>query len=75
MANLVTFMQTPNVSLSYFSQVFLDPDGDQIRLASTSELYDLTLVQTDLLKAISDPHYFTERVHICLANYERTLQQ
>lgn len=68
-------MQTPNVSLSCFSQVFLDPDGDQIRLASTSELYDLTLVQTDLLKAISDPHYFTERVHICLENYERTLQQ
>lgn len=55
--------------------VFLDPGGVDTRTASSSELYDLTLVQTDLLRAISDPGYFTQRVHICLDNYERNLQQ
>ncbi|XP_011618943.2 uncharacterized protein [Takifugu rubripes] len=56
-------------------KVFLDPDGTETRMACTSELYDITLVQTDLLQAISDLSYFTQRVHICLENYERNLQQ
>ncbi|XP_072223762.1 uncharacterized protein [Leuresthes tenuis] len=56
-------------------KVFLDPDGSETRTACTSELFDITLVQTDLLRAISDPNYFTQRVHICLENYERNLQQ
>ncbi|XP_036960427.1 uncharacterized protein si:dkey-32e6.3 [Acanthopagrus latus] len=56
-------------------KVFLDPDGAETRTACTSELYDITLVQTDLLRAISDPSYFTQRVHICLENYDRNLQQ
>ncbi|XP_022061673.2 uncharacterized protein si:dkey-32e6.3 [Acanthochromis polyacanthus] len=56
-------------------KVFLDPGGAETRPACTSELYDLTLVQTDLLRAISERSYFTQRVHICLKNYERNLQQ
>ncbi|XP_008286483.1 uncharacterized protein LOC103362016 [Stegastes partitus] len=56
-------------------KVFLDPGGAETRPACTSELYDLTLVQTDLLRAISDPSYFTRSVHVCLKNYERNLQQ
>ncbi|XP_031142119.1 uncharacterized protein si:dkey-32e6.3 [Sander lucioperca] len=56
-------------------KVFLDPGGTETRTACTSELYDITLVQTDLLRAISHPSYFTQRVHICLENYERNLQQ
>lgn len=55
--------------------VFLDPGGTETRTASTLELYDLTLVQTDLLRAISDPGYFTQRVLICQENYEGNLQQ
>uniref|UniRef100_A0A3Q0RAS3 Si:dkey-32e6.3 n=1 Tax=Amphilophus citrinellus TaxID=61819 RepID=A0A3Q0RAS3_AMPCI len=51
-------------------KVFLDPGGSDTRTACTSELYDITLIQTDLLQAISDPSYFTRRVHICLENYE-----
>lgn len=56
-------------------KVFLDPEGTETRTACTSELYDITLVQTDLLQAISDLSYFTRRVHICLENYERNVQQ
>ncbi|XP_017266699.1 uncharacterized protein si:dkey-32e6.3 [Kryptolebias marmoratus] len=56
-------------------KVFLDPDGSDSRTASTFELYDITLVQTDLLRAISDQNYFSQRVHICLENYETNLQQ
>ncbi|XP_068454707.1 uncharacterized protein si:dkey-32e6.3 [Clinocottus analis] len=56
-------------------KVFLEPGGAETRTASISELYDVTLVQTDLLQAISQPSYFTQRVHICLENYERNLQQ
>lgn len=57
------------------SKVFLDPERTETRTACTSELYDITLVQTDLLQAISDLSYFTRRVHICLDNYERNVQQ
>ncbi|XP_076015406.1 uncharacterized protein LOC143007820 [Genypterus blacodes] len=55
--------------------VFLDPGGTATRTACTLELYDISLVQTDLLRAISDPGYFTQRVRICQENYERNLQQ
>ncbi|XP_013871729.1 uncharacterized protein si:dkey-32e6.3 [Austrofundulus limnaeus] len=56
-------------------KVFLDPGGSDSRTASTFELYDITLVQTDLLRAISDQSYFTQRVYMCMENYERNLQQ
>ncbi|KAM3618572.1 uncharacterized protein V6R79_021933 [Siganus canaliculatus] len=56
-------------------KVFLEPGSTETRTACTSELYDLTLVQADLLRAISDPNYFTQRIHICLENYDRNLQQ
>ncbi|XP_051962296.1 uncharacterized protein si:dkey-32e6.3 [Xyrauchen texanus] len=55
--------------------VFLDPEGLQTRTASTSELYDLCLIQNDLLKAISDPGYFTQRILMCKENYEGNIQQ
>uniref|UniRef100_A0A3P9N6T6 Si:dkey-32e6.3 n=1 Tax=Poecilia reticulata TaxID=8081 RepID=A0A3P9N6T6_POERE len=54
-------------------KVFLEPGGHNTRAAGTAELYDISLVQTDLLRAISDRSYFTQRVHICLENYERNL--
>lgn len=56
-------------------KVFLEPGGTDTRTAAISELYDLTLVQNDLLRAISDPNYFTHRVRICEENYEGNLQQ
>lgn len=56
-------------------QVFLDPEGLQTRTASTSELYDLCLVQNDLMKAIADPGYFTQRILICMENYEGNIQK
>ncbi|MED6271283.1 hypothetical protein CHARACLAT_018626 [Characodon lateralis] len=55
-------------------KVFLEPGGADTRTACTSELYDISLVQTDLLRAISDHSYFTQRVQICLENYESNLQ-
>ncbi|XP_015203495.2 uncharacterized protein [Lepisosteus oculatus] len=56
-------------------KVFLEPAGLQTRTASTSELYDISLVQTDLLRAISDLSYFTRCVQICEENYEKNLEQ
>ncbi|KAL2104130.1 hypothetical protein ACEWY4_000998 [Coilia grayii] len=56
-------------------KVFLDRESSETRTASTSELYDLCLVQNDLLQAISDASYFTKRIQICQENYERNLQQ
>ncbi|XP_056305319.1 uncharacterized protein si:dkey-32e6.3 [Danio aesculapii] len=55
-------------------KVFLERDGLQTRTACTSELYDLCLVQNDLLKAISEPDYFTRRIQICMENYEGNIQ-
>ncbi|XP_029912251.1 uncharacterized protein LOC115362459 [Myripristis murdjan] len=55
--------------------VFMDPDGAETRTACTCELYDISLVQNDLLQAISNPEYFTQRIRICQENYERNLQQ
>ncbi|KAM8831114.1 uncharacterized protein ACB058_019148 isoform 1-T1 [Synchiropus picturatus] len=57
------------------TKVFTDPGGSDTREASVPELYDITLIQMDLLQAISDPHYFTKRIHICEENYARNLQQ
>ncbi|XP_061689251.1 uncharacterized protein si:dkey-32e6.3 isoform X1 [Syngnathoides biaculeatus] len=56
-------------------KVFMEPDGSHTRTACISELYDIALIQTDLLKAISEPDYFTRRVHICQKNYEKNLQR
>lgn len=56
-------------------KVFLDPESSETRTASTSELYDLCLIQTDLLRAISEPSYFTQRIRICMENYEKNLRQ
>ncbi|KAM9444927.1 uncharacterized protein Hap1MRO34_023937 [Clarias gariepinus] len=56
-------------------KVFLDPEGSETRTASTSELYELCLIQTDLLRAISEPSYFTQRIRLCMENYERNLGQ
>ncbi|KAM6976989.1 uncharacterized protein FYW47_001835 [Aplochiton taeniatus] len=56
-------------------KVFMGPGGSETRTAYTSELYDVCLVQTDLLRAISDPGYFSRRVAICQENYDRNLQQ
>ncbi|XP_072320285.1 uncharacterized protein [Eucyclogobius newberryi] len=51
--------------------VFLSSGGTETRSSSSSELLDLCLVQNDLLQAISDPQYFTQRVQTCAANYQR----
>ncbi|RVE70202.1 hypothetical protein OJAV_G00062110 [Oryzias javanicus] len=56
-------------------KVFLDASSSETRTAFSSELYDIALVQNDLLRAISDHGYFTQRVHICMENYVRNLQQ
>ncbi|XP_076840383.1 uncharacterized protein LOC143485083 [Brachyhypopomus gauderio] len=56
-------------------KVFLDPNDSLTRTASTSELYDLCLIQNDLLGAISDPNYFTQRIQDCMENYKRNLEQ
>lgn len=41
--------------------------------APTSELYDVCLVQTDLLEAIADEDYFLRCVRRCEENYDRYL--
>uniref|UniRef100_A0A8C6WHF1 Si:dkey-32e6.3 n=1 Tax=Neogobius melanostomus TaxID=47308 RepID=A0A8C6WHF1_9GOBI len=53
--------------------VFSAPGSSIARSASSSELYDVALVQTDLLQAIADPHYFTRKVHECEDNYRHNL--
>lgn len=53
--------------------VFCEPGGSVTRSASSAELYSISLVQTDLLQAISDPKYFIHRVHECEDNYQRNL--
>lgn len=55
--------------------VFVEPGGEEVRTACTSELYDVCLVQNNLLKAISNPQYFTQQVQMCQENYESNLQQ
>ncbi|XP_033875732.1 uncharacterized protein LOC117411954 isoform X1 [Acipenser ruthenus] len=56
-------------------KVFLGKTGTQTRTALTSELYDVNLIQTDLLRAISDHNYFSERIRICEENYEKYLNK
>ncbi|CAL8279468.1 unnamed protein product [Boreogadus saida] len=55
--------------------VFLERGGEAVRTASTRELYDACLVQNDLLKAISEPGYFSRRVAICQENYAKNVVQ
>ncbi|EMP30083.1 hypothetical protein UY3_12783 [Chelonia mydas] len=54
-------------------QVFSERGGSCTRLAPTSELYDVCLVQTNLLEAIADESYFLRCVRRCEENYERYL--
>ncbi|KAJ1111124.1 hypothetical protein NDU88_008462 [Pleurodeles waltl] len=49
--------------------VFHGKDGGQSRTAPTSELYDICLVQTDLLRAIADKNYFLDCVRTCEERY------
>ncbi|XP_067854680.1 uncharacterized protein si:dkey-32e6.3 isoform X1 [Heptranchias perlo] len=49
-------------------QVFVE-DGAGTRTVPTSELYDICLVQTDLLGAICDRRYFIKCVQQCEENY------
>ncbi|KAJ0036427.1 hypothetical protein NQD34_005104 [Periophthalmus magnuspinnatus] len=51
--------------------VFLEPGGSETRSSSSSELLDVCLVQTDLLQAISDPRYFTQKIQQCVENYQQ----
>uniref|UniRef100_A0A8C5QUN3 Uncharacterized protein n=1 Tax=Leptobrachium leishanense TaxID=445787 RepID=A0A8C5QUN3_9ANUR len=45
--------------------------GRQDRLVPTSEVYDVCLVPTDLLRAIAEKDYFLDCVRICEENYDR----
>ncbi|XP_067396886.1 uncharacterized protein [Emydura macquarii macquarii] len=54
-------------------QVFSRRGGSCTRPAPTSELYDVCLVQTNLLEAIADENYFLRCVRRCEENYERYL--
>lgn len=45
------------------------------RNAPTSELYDICLVQTDLLRAIAEKDYFLDCVRACEENYETYFQK
>ena len=59
--------------LSPSSQVFSERGSSSPRRAPTSELYDVCLVQTDLLEAIADEDYFLRCVRRCEENYDRYL--
>ncbi|KAG8557266.1 hypothetical protein GDO81_018389 [Engystomops pustulosus] len=48
--------------------------GKESRKAPTSELYDICLVQTDLLRAIAEKDYFLDCIRLCEENYEQYLQ-
>ncbi|XP_073425719.1 uncharacterized protein [Dendrobates tinctorius] len=56
-------------------RVLLDKEkGKESRMALTSELYDICLVQTDLLRAIAQKNYFLDCIGVCEDNYEQYLQ-
>ncbi|XP_075687821.1 uncharacterized protein LOC142656795 [Rhinoderma darwinii] len=56
-------------------RVFLDKEkGKESRKALTSELYDICLVQTDLLRAIAEKDYFLDCIRLCEENYEQYLK-
>ncbi|KAM4722760.1 uncharacterized protein WCC33_008915 [Rhinophrynus dorsalis] len=55
-------------------RVLLDQkSGQKSRKVPTSELYDICLVQTDLLRAIAEKDYFLDCIRVCEENYERYL--
>ncbi|XP_049682899.1 uncharacterized protein LOC126049859 [Accipiter gentilis] len=54
-------------------QVFSEQGSSSPRRAPTSELYDICLVQNDLLEAIADEDYFLRCVRRCEENYDRYL--
>lgn len=54
-------------------QVFSEQGSSSPRRAPTSELYDVCLVQTDLLEAIADEDYFLRCVRRCEENYDHYL--
>ncbi|XP_034633212.1 uncharacterized protein LOC117880824 [Trachemys scripta elegans] len=54
-------------------QVFSGRGGSCAKPVPTSELYDVCLVQTNLLEAIADESYFLRCVRRCEENYERYL--
>ncbi|XP_026573715.1 uncharacterized protein LOC113447632 [Pseudonaja textilis] len=56
-------------------QVFLGQGSDSPRTIPTSELYDICLVQTDLLEAIADVNYFCHCIKRCEENYESYLSR
>lgn len=56
-------------------QVFLGQGSDSTRTIPTSELYDICLVQTDLLEAIADVNYFCHCIKRCEENYESYLSR
>ncbi|KAM8930800.1 uncharacterized protein RCH25_006775 [Pelodytes ibericus] len=47
--------------------------GPEFRAVPTSEVYNICLVQTDLLRAIAEEDYFLDCVGRCEANYESYL--
>ncbi|XP_044307954.1 uncharacterized protein LOC123034573 [Varanus komodoensis] len=54
-------------------QVFSSQGSSCFRTTPTSELYDICLVQTDLLEAIADVNYFCHCVRKCEEKYEQYL--
>ena len=54
-------------------QVFSELGSSSPRRAPTSELYDVCLVQNDLLEAIANEDYFLRCVRRCEENYDRYL--
>ncbi|XP_030314332.1 uncharacterized protein LOC115598998 [Calypte anna] len=54
-------------------QVFSERGSRNPRRTPTSELYNICLVQTNLLEAIADEDYFLRCVRKCEENYERYL--
>lgn len=62
-----------STSCSLPLQVFSERGSHSPRHVPTSELYDVCLVQTDLLQAIADQDYFLRCVRRCEENYDRYL--
>ncbi|XP_048343267.1 uncharacterized protein LOC125427754 [Sphaerodactylus townsendi] len=51
-------------------RIFSGPGDNRTQTIPTAELYDVCLVQTDLLEAIADVNYFCRCVRRCEENYE-----
>lgn len=54
-------------------QVFSEQGSSSPRSVPTSELYNICLVQTNLLEAIADEDYFLRCVKRCEENYDHYL--